>query len=383
MLLYDLIVVYILLTTSIYGLSVILWVLHAIIAPSFFKQPTELTWNSNNIQVRILTVDNHSLCKTTAEYASEYFDDIHIISETTIKNISGATIHTVPSSFKCDATRKGRALEWARQNITCEKEYVLYLDEDTLITDFQGLPDVDICQFTETPMQSNSLLTFYTEIYRSGYQTEQRSFNLLKYPLYVWGGGVAVRTTLEDTVTWDYNTITEDTNFAWRSAKKQPISFATVLQEFRNQSPVRIKDLITQRRRWISGTLNDLHILPLKYRIYSVSRIVNWALSPLVMLNTIIIYILSNPILNSTVFISVVIAELLALMLTTTIGVYKYNKIEPLSKIILSIPLTPVLALINGIGAIYGLLKPAQDFKVTPKKDVQKVIKENTIEEKE
>lgn len=182
MLLYDLIVVYILLTTSIYGLSVILWVLHAIIAPSFFKQPTELTWNSNNIQVRILTVDNHSLCKTTAEYASEYFDDIHIISETTIKNISGSTIHTVPSSFKCDATRKGRALEWARQNITCEKEYVLYLDEDTLITDFQGLPDVDICQFTETPMQSNSLLTFYTEIYRSGYQTEQRSFNLLKYP---------------------------------------------------------------------------------------------------------------------------------------------------------------------------------------------------------
>lgn len=363
----DAITLYIVAVTAIYGISVILWMIHSLLLPRLYNPKKEPKWFNEDIQVRILTVDNRSVCETTAKYAADFFKDIHVICEKEMDDIEHAEIHVVPQDFKSKATKKGRALEWARQNIQTNKEYLLYIDEDTLITEFEGIPDVDICQFTETPLYSGSILTFYTEVYRVGYQTEQRSFNILRYPLYVWGGGVAIRRQLENNIKWDYDTITEDTNFAWRSARNQPITFATVLQKFRNQAPSTLKDLILQRRRWVSGTLSDIRLLPRSYQIYSLSRIINWALSPFVLLNTGLIYLISNPVLDSTVFIVLVYFELFALLLTTTIGVFKYNKSEPLYKIILAIPLTPILAFINGIGAIYGCLKPTKVFRVTPK----------------
>lgn len=59
-------------------------------------------------------------------------------------------------SFTCLAIHGGRALEWARQHGSCDAEDVLYLDEDTLVTDVTGVPDADVVQFSEKPLYTGS-----------------------------------------------------------------------------------------------------------------------------------------------------------------------------------------------------------------------------------
>lgn len=173
--------------------------------------------------MRILTVDAESVVQATVNAVPEAIDDVHVIAEAPI-SIDGAAVHVVPDEFDCEATNKGRAVEWARRTVPCSREYVLYLDEDTVMAGFSGLPDADVIQFTEKPIYTGSRVTYLCEVFRVGYQFEQFGFHRLRYPLYAWGGGVAVRASLEERMTWDVSTITEDTNFIWRAADTGSIS---------------------------------------------------------------------------------------------------------------------------------------------------------------
>nr|WP_238532815.1 hypothetical protein [Halalkalicoccus jeotgali] len=198
---------------ALYGLSAVWWLVETVIlARGYAVDPDEAEWGFDEIQVRILTVDAESVVQATVNAVPEAIDDVHVIAEAPI-SIDGAAVHVVPDDFECEATNKGRAVEWARQTVPCSKEYVLYLDEDTVMAGFSGLPDADVIQFTEKPIYTGSRVAYLCEVFRVGYQYEQFGFHRLRYPLYAWGGGVAVRTSLEERVTWDVSTITEDTNF--------------------------------------------------------------------------------------------------------------------------------------------------------------------------
>jgi cellulose synthase/poly-beta-1,6-N-acetylglucosamine synthase-like glycosyltransferase len=150
------------------------------------------------------------------------------------------------------------------------------------MTGFEGIPDADIVQFTEKPIYTGSRLAYLCEVFRVGYQFEQLGFHRLRYPLYAWGGGVAIRHEIEDEITWDVSTITEDTNFIWRAAESRDLTYRLVDARFRNQAPPSMKSLIKQRRRWISGTIRDGGLLPVSYRPLYYSRIIAWAFSPFV-----------------------------------------------------------------------------------------------------
>lgn len=97
----------------------------------------------------------------------------------------------VPSDFSCRASAKGRALEWVRRMHSVNKEYILYLDEDTVVPDLRDplmLPEVDIVQFRERPTRTGSIFAYMAEIHRIGFNLEQKTFPYLKVPLYAWGG---------------------------------------------------------------------------------------------------------------------------------------------------------------------------------------------------
>ncbi|MFD1643617.1 hypothetical protein [Halohasta litorea] len=132
----------------------------------------------------------------------ESLDDVHAIAESSI-DVTGASVHVVPDDFDCRAVRKGRAQEWARRTLDCHKEFVLYLDEDSIVESFKGLPDADIVQLREKPRRTGSNLSFLADIDRMGGQLEQRAFARLSIPLFAWGGGIAVRSEIEDATTWD------------------------------------------------------------------------------------------------------------------------------------------------------------------------------------
>lgn len=347
----------------LYALSLCFWLYETLVlVPRANAEPTP--FGHDDIQVRIATVNNAAVVQTTVNRLPETLTDIQIISETPME-IEGATVNVVPKSFECTATHKGRALEWARRNVSCDREYVLYLDEDTLVESLPPLPDADIVQFTELPLFTGSRWTYLCEVFRIGYQFEQRAFVRLRFPLYVWGGGIAIRKSVEDQITWDRQTITEDTAFVWTAAATLPtFSLRVVDGRFRNQAPGTIQTMLRQRRRWMSGTRMDAGVLPLRYRLLVGTRAIIWAFSPVVVVLTVVIGFIPGATLTPALSVlSIMLFVFLHLIMA--IGAYMYE-FEP-SKLLLAIVLTVPTVLLNTLGALWGYISPTKQFVVTTK----------------
>ncbi|MFD1514575.1 glycosyltransferase family 2 protein [Halomarina rubra] len=349
---------------AVYGASTLFWVVEVVALGRRHVRPTDVDYGLDEVQVRILTVDAEAVVRGTVAALPDTVDDVHVVAESEM-TVPGATVHVVPESFACAASYKGRALEWARRNVPCEREYVLYLDEDTIVTDLHGVPDRDVVQFTELPIYTGSWLTYWCEVFRVGYQTEQCAFGTLRYPLYAWGGGIAVRHELEQQVTWDASTVTEDTSFVWRAAAGEAVSFGVVDARFRNQAPPSVVALVRQRRRWLSGTLGDLASLPLRYKLLANTRTVAWAFSPVVPLLALATLLVpeSAPSLGTYALVSALLLSVL--FVYTAAGARAYRKRPHVALGLLV--LTPLLVVVHAVGALWGVLRPVGTFTVTEK----------------
>lgn len=319
-----------------YGFSALWWLVETFVLSRGWRADDETAWGLDDVQVRVLTVDAEDVVQGTVNTIPDGVADVRVVAEAPV-DIDGADVHVVPDAFECDATNKGRAVEWARRNVPCDTEYVLYLDEDTLVTGFDGLPDADFVQFTEKPIYTGSRLAYLCEVFRVGYQFEQTGLHRLSYPLYAWGGGFAVRRRLEEEVTWDVPTITEDTNFIWRAADRFDGDYRLVDARFRNQAPPSLRALVKQRRRWMSGTIRDDDLLPVWSRPLYFTRVVARAFSPLV--PVLVVYMFG--------------------------GVLAYKKHPVLWSVFLL--LTPVAVVRHAAGAVWGVVSPVETFEVTEK----------------
>ncbi|AXR76711.1 glycosyltransferase family 2 protein [Natrarchaeobaculum sulfurireducens] len=359
----------------LYGFSALWWAFEVfVLGRGGGIDPEEVDWELSDIQVRVLTIDNHEIVQATVDALPEEVDAVHVIAETPME-IEGASVHVVPASFECKAINKGRAVEWARRTLPCQSEYVLYLDEDTIVTDFNGLPDADVVQFTEKPIYTGSYITYLCELFRVGYQFEQFAFPRLRYPLYAWGGGVAIRASLEEQISWDRATITEDTNFIWNAAKADGVSFAVYDTRFRNQAPPSVRAMINQRRRWISGTIADGHLLPITYRPLYYTRIIAWAFSPVVPALVVIATLFphTTPSMRYYELLSIALfGFLFVYMLFGAIGYDKHPLLWPVYVLV-----TPVAFTFHAIGALWGLVRPVTTFEVTEKVAPETVVSVN------
>lgn len=152
----------------VYGFSSLWWIVEVGVLSRGWNRDTEEVWGLDDIQVRVLTIDAEAVVQQTVNAIPEGVADVRVIAEADI-HINGAEVHVVPDKFDCAATNKGRAVEWARRNVDADEKYLLYLDEDTLVTELTGLPDADFIQFTEKPIYTGSRLTYLCEVFRTGY----------------------------------------------------------------------------------------------------------------------------------------------------------------------------------------------------------------------
>ncbi|PHQ38043.1 hypothetical protein DJ69_13770 [Halorubrum persicum] len=348
----------------VYGLSSLWWVVEVTVLSRGWGQNSEEVWGLDDIQVRVLTIDAEPVVQQTVNALPDGIADVRVIAEADI-NIDGAQVHVVPDDFDCNATNKGRAVEWARRNVDADKEYLLYLDEDTLVTGLTGLPDADFIQFTEKPIYTGSRLTYLCEVFRTGYQFEQLGFHRLSYPLYAWGGGFAIRREIEQEVGWDVATITEDTNLIWRAAKNRDLTYQLIDARFRNQAPPSLKSMIKQRRRWMSGTVGDDYLLPPLYRPLYFTRVIAWAFSPFVPLLAISSYLLPGTAPGIGLYSLLSTALLGILFVYMLFGVVAYRKHPILWPIFLI--LTPLAVILHSVGALWGVVSPVENFEVTEK----------------
>lgn len=350
---------------ALYLLSGLSWLRN--LAVGMLSDYPTLEHGSETIQVRILTINAQGVVQRTVDHLPESLTDRHVMAESDIE-ITGAEVHVVPDEFECVATNKGRALEWARQNIPCEKEYVLYLDEDTLVEKFEGLPDADIVQFREWPMKTDSWWTYWAEITRMGFQISQVGYANRDIPLYAWGGGLAVRNSVEDDITWDFDTLVENTVFTW-FAVQNGADYAVVETRFRNQAPMSVKDMIDQRQRWLVGTIREEEYLSLGNQLLLTVRNVVWVFSPLLSLISIAVtlaWALGLP-TGLEWSIPLQIGCLVFLVMTfmwVVAGVDYYGiRLQVLPVLVL----WWILIVLHSLGALKGFIFPPRTFKATKK----------------
>lgn len=343
--------------------SVVYWVYLLIVARGYEYPATE--HGPEDVQVRLLTVDSPDIVQRSVNAIPAAIADRHVIAEEPM-DIDGATVHVVPESFDSEAIRKGRALEWARRNIACDSEFVLYLDEDSLMTEFSGIPDADVVQFRERPRRSRSWLAYLAEVFRLGFQFEQRAFPSLDVPLYAWGGGIAIRQDLEHRITWNYRTMIEDTSFVWKAvAAEGSVDFAVARAKFDTQAPPTIRAMVSQRSRWLAGSQAESGALPPGYRFLTTVRNFAWALSPAVPFLTLVPLFVPGTIAFETAFQAVSVVALGFILVWSIAGVAYYG--ESLSIGVLVVVLSPVVSLLHSFGAFVGLVAPPNDFSVTRK----------------
>ena len=356
-------------TLLLYGFSSLWWLLEVTVLASGWRADDETEVGLDEIQVRILTYDSPSTVQVTVNSVPEGIAETKVIAEAGME-IAGADVHVVPDEFESRAQKKGRAIEWARQHVACDQEYVLYLDEDSIMVDFEGLPAADLIQITEHPLRTGSWLVYLCEVFRVGYQREQRAFHRMAYPLYAWGGAVAVRHELENEVTWDVPTITEDTTYIWRAAKHVDrqggrFSYRLLNRRFRNQAPPSIREMVNQRRRWMSGTLRDMYRLPRRYLPLQFTRIITWTLSPVIPFLAVLAFIYPEYVPQHGLYQVASIGLFSMLFVFMISGLIEYRKYPEVWLVYLV--LTPLVVTLHAVGAFWGLVHPATDFKITQK----------------
>lgn len=359
----------------IFFIATAYWLFELLVVGQTPSRPIE--YGVESVEVRIMTIGSEEVVQATVDALPEGLAAVRVIAEDDI-TIQDATVHTVPSTFRCNATRKGRATEWARQFVPCNAEYVLYLDEDTLLSDFNGLPDADIVQLSEHPIRSKSWLTYLAEIFRMGFQFEQATFPKFRYPLYAWGGGFAIKKTVEDEVTWNVNSVTEDTNFIWRAFEDSSRDLAFLRVKAMNQAPPSVREMIHQRRRWISGAANDSYLLPYRYRLLSLLRNAAWGL---VFLSPLLLIPIATPL--SVLFAPELYRLLLRFQIVGLFGWallgYWYSG-ERLRVLVLLLVTLPIVAIIHAAGAFWAIISPTTNFRVT-RKVVPPKIEDEKIED--
>jgi hypothetical protein len=347
-----------------YALSTLFWLVESVLTRGGVVDPEDFEWGLDEIQVRVMTIDNAEVVQATINSLPDEIADVRVVAEREI-DIEGATVHVVPEVFTCEARHKGRALEWARRSIPCDTAYVLYLDEDTIVANLTGVPNTDVVQFTELPLYTGSRIGYLYEVFRIGFQYEQRAFHRFKYPLYVWGGGIAIKKSVEDRITWNYPTVTEDTAFVWRAARNASFTYSVVDAEFRNQAPSSVRGMFKQRRRWMSGTRAATSVLPWTYRAFVSTRAVIWGLSPLIVVLAVVSAFVAPEFADMPYLDTVLVTLLVYLHSVSLLGARIYG-LGPLG-ILVSVVLTGPLVVLNTAGALWGLLSPVKNFSVTEK----------------
>ena len=349
--------------TILFGATALLWLVLATVVGAGYEAPSN-EYGLDEIQVRIMTVDAAEVVQETVDSLPEGLDDVHVIAESPI-DVSGATVHTVPEEFTCRAVRKGRAQEWARRALECRKEFVLYLDEDSVAESLDGLPDADIVQLREKPRRTGSNLSYLADVYRMGVQFEQRAFARLSIPLFAWGGGIAVRAEIEEKTTWDRETLVEDTAFVWAAFQEFDVTFALSDAVCRNEAPPSLYEILQQRRRWAAGNVQASAMLPLRYELVTRLRNYAWALSPIVTLLVVPLSFLSVTIAYGGWFFLASMGLALCTLGWFLLGVAYYG--DDHRRWALALPLAPVITVVHSMGTVAGILDPPETFRVTTK----------------
>lgn len=180
---------------------------------------------------------------------------------------------TVPPGFTVRSERKARALEYSRQarvafGLDRADIKILFNDDDVAPTkryiETAFTADYDICEGITVPRteyavrplghflasHADDLRTHACLVYCSVFQ------GIIGRPLHVHGEGLTVTGEAEGKVTWDWPAFASEDLVFGQKAVRAGLRWGWFHEYVELTSPWTMRDLITQRRRWLWG---DIH----------------------------------------------------------------------------------------------------------------------------
>jgi len=200
----------------------------------------------------------------------------------------------VPPQYSCNALYKGRALQYAvelrqKEDKNTEEISVFHLDDESLITK-QTLCSV-LTYLEDSPKPISEGLIIYPlkqkekirfphiiDTFRPFCCYECLEFMNTGKPAFIHGSNLLIRSDIEEKIGWQNGkTLAEDTLFAIQAKKKfGPEAFGWHGGVVEEQSPLNVRDLLKQRKRWFHGLIQNLKYLSRMDKISQTARAILW-----------------------------------------------------------------------------------------------------------
>ncbi|ORY35995.1 hypothetical protein BCR33DRAFT_702019 [Rhizoclosmatium globosum] len=296
----------------------------------------------------------------------------------------GINCYTCPKAFSTGNSKyKARALEWYRQTMKfTEHDWILHLDEESVIDDESVKRVLEfiwyekdyhfgqgVILYNQYKYWSNWIFTVADAI-RVGDDLSRfhLQYTYFHRPIFGAHGSFLLNNGLvENAVTWDLGSLTEDYQFAMK-AWDRGFRCGKICALVREQSPMDVIGFMKQRRRWFVGIRRLPNFLPKLWAFF-------WGLGIFSLYCTIasvplgFVYPNVTPrwfgFLKDVSFVTFVYLYL--------VGVFIQDIDKGVNPIIvfLRIPLTIVVQYIcvvmEGCAVMYGILFPPADFDVIKK----------------
>jgi cellulose synthase/poly-beta-1,6-N-acetylglucosamine synthase-like glycosyltransferase len=231
---------------------------------------------------------------------------------------------TVPPHFQANAIKKARALQYAvehrrRRGQNTRHQWIFHMDDESYVTRQTVLALLKFIRegkgiasegpiFYPLKFESASRLTALAESIRPYACYDCVSQMTRPPPLHMHGSNLLVRSDIEDEIGWNFGpTLAEDQMFGFLVYQKfGPNSMGWHGGMLLEQPPLDIKDHFFQRRRWVLGTMQNMHKFPRKHRLKLMFKSITYFLgfasavaSTAIMINNYVPLIWSLPELNS------------------------------------------------------------------------------------
>jgi cellulose synthase/poly-beta-1,6-N-acetylglucosamine synthase-like glycosyltransferase len=190
----------------------------------------------------------------------------------------------VPSSFRANAIKKGRALQYSvehrrRVGTNTRNYWIFHMDDESYVTSQTILALLKYIRegkgiasegpiFYPLKFQSANRITAIAESIRPYACYDCVTQMTRPPPLHMHGSNLLVRSDVEDEVGWNFGpTLAEDQMFGFTISQRYgPNSMGWHGGILLEQPPLDLKDHFFQRRRWVLGTMQNLNKFPRFHR---------------------------------------------------------------------------------------------------------------------
>ena len=276
----------------------------------------------------------------------------------------GFDLVVVPTSYE-RGKYKARAMNYFIEHVVADDKWYIFLDDDSYPLDDNFLYEIDegvpVYNGILAPRRGGNLLSWIADAsrYYSDLTKQGLALRVLRKPIYgLHGELLIVRGWVLKMIGFNTDSITED---SWFAAKliSYGIPVGQVSTRVSILSPIRLRDFVKQRARWLAGRLRDFIrgeypiIMDLAY-VQELTMMLLLIAAPFLGIFKAISNVTVNPAIARLGYLMGMLGGLLAILSYTS---YHIIERRDAATALLAVLLIPAVAAIEAFSIVYGLAK--------------------------